>query len=182
MRRCRNCSGIFSPSWQAAAEEERQVEEIGSIRLVVGSCRIKLKSLKMLWADDRQEEGYGGRKVPDKLDGVHWGSCRESKKTHALFLWPWCLWDSRGDSGHTRFRISWDWAGQEGKNPPTGGAGADEGASKGTLEPDQFSAYLAGQAIWQPCSLKAQCPGLPAAGMIGIRCEIALYVFWGHRS
>ena len=45
-----------------------------------------------------------------------------------------------------------------------GGAGADEGASEGALEPDKFSAYLSGTGnLYGP---EGTVSGLPAAGMV----------------
>ena len=98
--------------------------------------------------------------MPDKLDEVL-KLAGVGRKTATLFLA-----DAYGIPGVTVDTHVFPYFPQTGlgggKKSAAGGAGADEGASEGALEPDKFSAYLSGTGnLYGP---EGTVSGLPAAG------------------
>lgn len=130
---------LFGHFQTAQAVAEAPAEEIEQYIRSVGLYKNKAKNIKKCCEQIVSE--YGG-KVPDKLDEVL-KLAGVGRKTATLFLA-----DAYGIPGVTVdthvFRISRRLGWAEGKKSAAGGAGADEGASEGALEPDKFSAYLSG--------------------------------------
>ena len=113
------------------------------------------KCCEQIWKE------YGG-KVPDTLEEVL-KLAGVGRKTGTLFLA-----DAYGTPGVTVdthvFRISHRLGWAKGKESGGNGSGADEGASGGSLEPDQFPADLSGTLrLHRP---PGQMRGMSARGVV----------------